>query len=215
MNPSTQTGAITVTEHGPYKLTGAVELIDAEGNSVTKDGPAFLCRCGGSENKPFCDGTHAKNGFDGTETADTGPIAARRAAYEGEGITVYDDRSVCAHIGECTGHLPEVWKLDDEPWIQPEGTPAERVAEVVRMCPSGALAYAPDGAAEPVEETLAPAIKASPDGPYHVRAAIQVTSSDGADYEPRNRQTLCRCGASKNKPFCDGTHWHIGFKDPA
>ncbi len=205
---------ITVTENGPYKVEGGVELHDATGRVVTRDGPAFLCRCGGSQSKPFCDGTHRRNGFDGTETADGGPIADRRTAYRGDEITIYDDRSVCAHIGECTGHLPEVWKLDAEPWIDPRGSGAGAIAETVRRCPSGALAYAPAGSAEPVEEQLDPAIMAAPNGPYFVRGGLQVTSSEGTDYEPRNRQTLCRCGASKNKPFCDGSHWNIGFTDP-
>ncbi|MGH2900102.1 MAG: CDGSH iron-sulfur domain-containing protein [Solirubrobacteraceae bacterium] len=214
MGQDEQTARITATDSGPYKVAAGVELIDAAGNVVTKDGPAFLCRCGGSQNKPFCDGTHNSNGFDGTLTAATGPIAERRDAYEGDGITVYDDRGVCAHIGECTANLPEVWKLRTEPWIDPHGADRERIAEVVGLCPSGALAYARAGADEPVEEPLEPAIRASVDGPYHVRGAIPVTGADGTQFEPRNRQALCRCGGSKNKPFCDGTHWHIGFKDP-
>jgi len=206
---------ISVTEDGPYVMEGRVEIVSAEGNVVSTEGKGFLCRCGGSQNKPFCDGTHKKNGFSGTESADRGPISERRDAYAGNGITIYDDRSVCAHSAECTDRLPSVWKLETEPWIDPEGAGADPIAAAVRRCPSGALTYALGDDPATVEEDLEPGVRASKDGPYHVRGGIQVTSSEGGDYEPRNRQTLCRCGASKNKPFCDGTHWHIGFKDPA
>ncbi len=204
-----------MTEDGPYKVEGAVEVVGADGEVVSSEGKVFLCRCGGSQNKPFCDGTHKKIGFSGAEVADRGPIAARRAAYEGDGITIYDDRSVCAHAGNCTDGLPSVWKLREEPWIDARGAGSTEIAAVVGTCPSGALTYARGGDPEPVEQALAPAIRASVDGPYHVRGAIPVRSADGTPYEVRNRQALCRCGRSKNKPFCDGTHWHEGFKDPA
>lgn len=206
---------ITVTEDGPYMVEGALEVVRADGAVVSTEGKVFLCRCGGSGNKPFCDGTHKKNGFSGAEVADRGPIAKRRDAYEGAGVTIYDDRSVCSHAGHCTDSLPSVWKLRQEPWIDPHGADAEAIAAVVRTCPSGALAYARGEGPQPVEETLAPAIRASVDGPYHVRGGVPVSSPDGERYEARNRQTLCRCGQSKNKPFCDGTHWHAKFKDPA
>ncbi len=205
--------SVTVTENGPYMVEGITELIDARGEDVSKDGKAFLCRCGQSSNKPFCDGTHKKVGFDGTETADKGPIAERQDSYEAEQVTILDDRSVCAHAGECTDRLPSVWKLKSEPWIDPEGAPAGEITQVVRQCPSGALQYTEPGSTDPVEEALSPAIRASVDGPYHLRGGIPVSSSDGESYEVRNRQTLCRCGRSSNKPFCDGTHWE-GFKDP-
>jgi CDGSH-type Zn-finger protein len=206
-------GGISVTENGPYVVEGPIEIRDAHGETVSEDGSAFLCRCGRSSKKPFCDGTHKKVGFDGTETADGGPIADRRDAYEAAGVTIFDDRSVCAHIGECTDGLPAVWKLGTEPWIDQNAAPADEIKAVVHKCPSGALSYAEPGSAETVEEKLSPAVKASVDGPYFVRGGIPVRSAGGEAYEVRNRQALCRCGGSSNKPFCDGTHWK-GFKDP-
>ncbi len=72
-----ETVEITVTENGPYKVSGPIELVDHEGNRATVPGETvFLCRCGGSTNKPFCDGTHSKIGFDGA-------IAAVEAAEQG------------------------------------------------------------------------------------------------------------------------------------
>lgn len=205
--------SVSVTENGPYMVEGLSELIDARGEDVSKDGKVFLCRCGQSSNKPFCDGTHKKVGFDGSETADRGPIAGRQDSYEAEEVTILDDRGVCAHAGECTDRLPSVWKLRSEPWIDPDGAPAEEIKSVVPRCPSGALQYTEPGSPEPVEQAQSLAIHASVNGPYHLRGGIPVHSADGEPYEVRNRQTLCRCGRSSNKPFCDGTHWD-GFKDP-
>ncbi len=203
---------ISVKENGPYVVEGAVEVRSATGETSRED-RAFLCRCGRSSNKPFCDGTHNKVDFDGTETADPGAIAARRDAYEAAEVTIYDDRSVCAHIGECTDGLPAVWKLDTEPWIDQNAASADEIKATIHKCPSGALTFAEPGSTETVEETTSPAIKASVDGPYFVRGGITVSSSAGKAYEVRTRQALCRCGGSQNKPFCDGTHWK-GFKDP-
>jgi CDGSH-type Zn-finger protein len=204
---------IKVTENGPYMVEGVTQVRDATGEAHAVEGKAFLCRCGRSSNKPFCDGSHNKVGFDGTETADTGPIAERREGYEADDLEILDDRSVCAHVGACTDGLPAVFKLGEEPWIEADGAAAVAVKETIRECPSGALAYTEPGANGPVEEPLDPGVEAAVDGPYRLRGGIPVISAAGEPYEVRNRQTLCRCGGSGNKPFCDGTHWE-GFKDP-
>lgn len=93
---------ISVTEHGPYRVEGAVAIYDTEGNLVRHGGSWCLCRCGGSRHKPFCDVTHAVKGFVGTETASHDTISERRRDYRADGLTIYDDRSRCAHFGQCT-----------------------------------------------------------------------------------------------------------------
>ena len=206
---------VTVTKDGPYRVEGAPPLRDAAGEDVSRTGPAFLCRCGQSRNKPFCDGSHKRVGFDGTEAASRDTIEERRDTYEGDGIAVYDDRRRCAHAGACTDGLPEAFKLRVEPWIDARAAPAAAVAATVDRCPSGALAHAAAPGAEPAEEPMDPSIGAVRNGPYRLRGGVQVVAADGTPYERRNRQTLCRCGQSKNKPFCDGSHWYAGFKDPA
>lgn len=173
-----------------------------------------MCRCGGSRNKPFCDVAHGLKGFVGTESASHDSIVMRRAGYEGDGVTVYDDRSRCAHFGQCTTRLPAVFRADVEPFVDPRGAPAAEIPPVVTGCPSGALAYASGDDPMTVETTEPPSITPIVDGPYRVRGAIQVVGSDGRAYELRERQTLCRCGHSANKPFCDGSHWYAGFRDP-
>jgi CDGSH-type Zn-finger protein/truncated hemoglobin YjbI len=205
---------IEVTEHGPYKVTGDVAIYNAEGELVRQGGVWHLCRCGGSRNKPFCDITHGLKRFDGTERADHGPIAERRVSYAAaDEVTVYDDRTVCCHYGQCTRRLPAVFRADAGPFVDPGQARADEIVEVVRGCPSGALAYAHNGG-EPIERHERPSITATVDGPYRVRGAIQVIAADGRLYERRERQVLCRCGLSRNKPFCDGSHWYAGFRDP-
>lgn len=208
--------SIVVRRNGPYLVRGACRLVKAGGAESIEE-RMVLCRCGQSANKPFCDSTHARIGFDGTEVADRGPIGARRVAYRGQGVTIYDDRSVCAQSGRCSDTLAKVFKYGEEPWIDPLGATAQEIARTVALCPSGALTVALDSAtgsaSAPAAAAGPPCITALKDGPLMVEGAIALASPDGTAYEARPRYTLCRCGQSKNKPFCDGSHYNVGFKD--
>ena len=168
------------------------------------------CRCGRSSNKPFCDGTHTLVEFDGLETADTGPIADREKSYEGTKIVVKDDRSLCTHDGFCGNRFTNIWKL--VPQSDDDKVRAQIIA-MVEHCPSGALSFAPEPDGENVEPDLPKEIAVTPDGPLWVSGGIPVDRRDGQPLETRNRVTLCRCGASKSKPLCDGTHKQVGFSD--
>jgi CDGSH-type Zn-finger protein len=189
-----------VTEHRPYRVTGDVAIYGAEGDLLRQGGIWHLCRCGGSRNKPFCDITHGLKRFDGSESADHGPIAQRRDSYAADGVTVYDDRTVCCHYGQCTSRLPAVFRAGAEPFINPGGASAAEITGVVGGCPSGALAYARGDDTEPVEPEEHASITATVDGPYRVRGSIPVFGADGRAYQRRARQVLCRCGLSRNKP---------------
>ncbi len=202
---------IRVLDGGPYRVEGGVPVLDHEGAGIEAPPAYSLCRCGGSSRKPFCDGTHKSNNFNGREFASKDTAADRAQKYAGEGVTIHDDRSRCAHAGVCTDKLREVFKLGVEPWIDPNGAEADEIIRVVSLCPSGALSYSMPGSAEAVEHPEEPGITVEKDGPYHVRG-LQVVAGDGEAYDPRERQALCRCGGSRNKPFCDGTHWYMGFK---
>jgi CDGSH-type Zn-finger protein len=167
-----------------------------------------LCRCGGSANKPFCDGTHKKIGF--VSAPLEGRVADTRDNYEGETITIHDNRGLCAHAGRCTDGLAAVFRLKQEPWIDPAGAPVDAIIETIQACPSGALSYSVNGV-EHRDQKRPPAIFVSPNGPYEVTGGpelVDVPRGEGASTE---HFTLCRCGASKNKPFCDGSHWAINF----
>lgn len=209
--PGTQ---IWVLPRGPYVMRGDIDLFDAEGKLRKHGGVGVLCRCGGSRTKPFCDGTHARIGFEGTESADHGLMADRRKAYPtADGAIVYDDRTRCAHFGQCTRRCPEAFGVSDDNFVDPTAASTEELQSVAAGCPSGALTFAPAGSTAPLEDHQEPSIHPIVDGPYRVRGGIEVFGADGAPYEIRERQTLCRCGQSRNKPFCDGSHWSSGFKD--
>lgn len=169
-----------------------------------------LCRCGGSNNKPFCDGTHGKNGF--TDKKLTDGSLNQRNNYVGKKITIHDNRGICAHAGFCTDNLASVFSLKHEPWINPDGAKAEEIINTVRKCPSGALSYSIEDV-EHRDQPRKPTITVSKDGPYYVTGGIELVDQPRGEGASLEHYTLCRCGGSKNKPFCDGTHWHINFKD--
>lgn len=219
-----QAPRIKVVENGPYRASGA-RLVRMRpvynehgdgvrwerGHVIEADESVELCRCGQSQNQPFCDGREADVPFDGTETADRRLSADRRRNCAEEGpVQLTDDRSLCAHAAFCQNTPTNVWQMargEQDPETQ------ELVISMVRRCPSGRLQYyvMPDVA--PEEEDLDQEIGVVENGPFWVRGGIQIEGADGFEYEVRNRMTLCRCGQSENKPFCDGSHWDVGFTD--
>jgi len=195
--------------NGPYLVRNLEDLRDSRGGRIETTPAMALCRCGGSANKPFCDGTHRKNGFSGAKLADR--VVDKRERYQAQRITIYDNRSICAHAGHCTDGLASVFKYKSEPWIDPAGGTVEAIIETIGRCPSGALSYALDGM-EGGTQQREPAITATKDGPYAVVGGPQLLGQTWAQGASTEHYTLCRCGGSRNKPFCDGTHWSIGFK---
>lgn len=161
--------SVEVCEHGPYRVAGNVAVRDAEGNLVRQGGIWSLCRCGGSRNKPFCDATHGLKGFDGAESADHGLMVDRRDTYPAGVVTAHDDRSRCAHFGQCTDRLPAVFRAAEEPFVDALAGPAEEVAPVVSSSPSGALTFSRgESGTTTVEDHQAPSITPIIDGPYRV-----------------------------------------------
>ena len=209
---------IACSPNGPYRLVNdptpqpVATLQSATGHGYKSVIGVSLCRCGGSKNKPFCDGTHATNGLRDVKLAD--PEKNKRKAYVGRGITIFDNRAICAHAGACTDGLKEVFKEDGKPWIDPDGAAVARVIETINKCPSGALSYAIDGN-EVIDRDGPPCVTVTKDGPYAVTGGVELVNVAFGEGASKEHYTLCRCGASKNKPFCDGTHWKVGFKDPA
>ena len=130
---------VTVTEGGPYLVEDGIPIHDHEGNLIAATGSYYMCRCGGSKTKPFCDGTHKSNNFNGQEFASRGAVAERREAFVGTGVTILDDRSLCAHAGNCTNNLSSVFSTTAEPWVHPKEASAAEIARVIATCPSGAL----------------------------------------------------------------------------
>lgn len=206
---------ISPRKHGPLRVEGPANFFDARGTQIDplrkKKGNIALCRCGSSRDKPFCDGNHRNTGFSSAKV--TEGEQDHRTDYEGEEITVHDNRGICAHIGYCADELPEVFRVGAEPWIDPDGAPGEQIKEQARRCPSGALSHSVDGV-EYWDAERPPAIQVVAEGPYFVTGGIELEDAErgqGASFE---HYALCRCGHSKNKPFCDGKHKQVNFADP-
>ena len=202
--------SIECMANGPYVVKELERLTNSKGEALKAKPAMALCRCGGSANKPFCDGTHSRNGFSDARLSDGS--ADRRTTYSGRAIAIHDNRGLCAHAGYCSDGLPAVFKYGAEPWIDPDGAPAEAVAATIRRCPSGALSYS-TGGTEHRDQPRSPAITISKDGPYAIVGGVELLGQHFGEGASREHYTLCRCGASKNKPFCDGSHWDARFKD--
>ena len=214
---------IVVVKDGPYMVQGSIPLVRKSEvmseygepltwrkNETIKTGSTYaLCRCGKSEQKPFCDGTHSYEPFDSTEMADPGPSANRQTVYSGTGIQVQDDRSLCMHAGFCGNRVTNIWEMTSD---SQDKQVCAQIMSMIEKCPSGALAYTIESDGESIEPDLPVEIAVTPDGALWVSGNIAVERADGLDFEVRNRVTLCRCGRSKNKPLCDGAHKDVGFK---
>jgi len=218
---------ITVTTNGPYFVEGSVPLAkqtivtNEAGESVEwRQGDEFesraaysLCRCGQSGTKPYCDSSHQRHGFDGTEVASREPYLSQATVQRGPTLDLTDQESLCAFARFCDP-AGQVWNL-----VEASGEEAARLttAEAGR-CPSGRLVAWDKKTNVALEPHFEPSIgliedpKLGVSGPIWVRGGIAVVSASGEPYEIRNRMTLCRCGASSNKPFCDGSHASIGFR---
>lgn len=218
MGNERKTPKIACLPNGPYYLlvdltpSAVPSLRRADGEACSTVRGIALCRCGGSANKPFCDGTHGTNGFSDRRTADDS--RNRRVSYVGKRITIHDNRSICAHAGICTERLASVFRMNQEPWVAPDGASAEEIVETIRRCPSGALSYSIDGV-EHRDEVREPMVTVTDDGPYAITGEIDLIGVLFGEGASKEHYTLCRCGASKNKPFCDGSHWDAGFRDAA
>ena len=204
---------ITPNPNGPYLVTNCRLLKNMmDGKEYATDGTVALCRCGGSRNKPYCDGTHKTNGFSGDKADDRAPDT--RESHAGEGVTIHDNRGICAHAGRCTEGLKAVFKLGEEPWIDATAEPARAIATAIEQCPSGALSYT-IGDTEHRDRESDPMLVIVPNGPYAVKGGADLQGADFGEGASREHFTLCRCGQSKNKPFCSGAHWHTHFDEHA
>jgi CDGSH-type Zn-finger protein len=193
----------------PKSVTPATCLTDDAGTVIANQPYLALCRCGGSNTKPFCDGTHLKNGFRSEKSPDRTPD--QRDNYVGKKVTIHDNRGTCAHAGHCTEGLPKVFREDEDPWIDPNGAAPKAIIETIRHCPSGALSHSVDGV-EHRDQDRPPRVLVTPDGPYEVQGGVELLETQLGEGASREHYSLCRCGGSKNKPFCDGTHFENGFQ---
>jgi CDGSH-type Zn-finger protein len=213
--------------NGPYYLINDTKpevvenLQNSKGEFLSTIRGVALCRCGASKNKPFCDGTHGKIGFssenrEGIHDNDHYIAKDKRRNYVGKRITIHDNRKICSHAAECVNNLPSVFKQNARPWINPDAAETEDIIDIIRKCPSGALSYSLDGTEYQDQNERKPMITVSEGGPYLVTGGIDLIGDNNiqwAEGSSKEHYVLCRCGASNNKPFCDGMHRVINFKD--
>jgi CDGSH-type Zn-finger protein len=198
--------------NGPYLVKGVNTLLNSKGDVLLTEPQMALCRCGGSANKPFCDGTHARIGFESKKLPGRNPD--RLDDYPTGNFTVQDNRGICQHSGFCTDELPEVFRVGKDPFVDQSKSNPERIELQTKRCPSGALSFkwAKNDDHPPVagQEISGPVITVSKNGPYRVKGGIKLDAEFLSGASPEH-YALCRCGGSKNKPFCDGTHWYNNF----
>lgn len=200
---------IKAAQDGPYIVKDLQNFSNRNGAKECKEAMG-LCRCGQSANKPYCDGTHKKIGFSSENQLDSGKD--RLDTYQGKKITIHDNRSICAHAGYCTDGLPAVFRHRQDPFVDPDGAGITDIIEIINQCPSGALSYTIEDEGETRVISDA-SIFIAPNGPYVVKGKAVLLDTVKGQGASESLCTLCRCGASKNKPFCDGSHWQIEFKD--
>jgi CDGSH-type Zn-finger protein len=224
-----KSGRIVVSKDGPYLVSGSlplqkeVSVVGDEGEPEKwRKGRKYplrasyrLCRCGRSGQKPFCDNAHVQAGFDGTETASRKPFAEQARRLRGRDLELDDAESLCSSARFCR---PKggTWRLTAR-----SNDPAKRKLAIQQAgnCPAGRLVVYDKKTGVPIEPEFAPSISLTEDpqagvsGPIWVKGGVPVVSADGKVHEIRNRVTLCRCGKSRNKPFCDGSHIRAKFRD--
>ncbi len=191
--------SLTVLDNGPIKISGDELTVQYCGEPVAVEAgqDVYVCRCGESKNPPFCDGSHAKVGF--TATPFQGD-KKKLHVWEGKTIRTVFNANACMHAFYCKP-LKELRKRE----LEGDTGAAAEIARIVESCPSGALTYESTDVEAPAASADAPAIDIMEGGEVRVQTAFEI-NEELQDRQPNTRATLCRCGLSKNKPWCDGAH---------
>lgn len=202
--------SIELRQNGPVVVTGLSSLMGTNGESIPTKPTMALCRCGASKNKPFCDGSHSSANFSDSKLSDR--TTDELLSYEGDEITIQYNRLLCSKAHECGDRLNQVFDTTRDPWIDPNQGTVTEIIDVVRACPSGALSHQQNGTPVRHEVAQDSVINIESNGPYNVRN-VSLTGEEWCTDACENKYSLCRCGASKNKPFCDGSHRASNFVD--
>lgn len=212
----TDTPKITPAEDGPLIVENPPNLMGAITMDTSGKPKIALCGCGASSSKPFCDGSHAGMGF--KSAADISSLRNTPLDYTGQvsgvKVTISYTPVLCTHAAECQKRAATVFDPKAKPWIQPENGALEEIFDVISACPSGALRIAVGDQSSQHLTTGEVGISIEKNGPYYVSNVAVDAEFNGAGAS-RTKYALCRCGLSKNKPFCDGTHYDAKWSDDA
>ena len=133
--------------------------------------------------------------------------------YSNGDLTVIWKPNKCIHAGECVKRLPNVYNPNERPWIKAENASTEELKKQIQACPSGALSYKIEGNGTKEESILETKVEVLKDGPLLVYGTLHITKPNGESDKKNKTTAFCRCGASSNKPYCDGAHLKADFKD--
>ena len=128
--------------------------------------------------------------------------------YTTDDTTIVWQSAMCTHSKKCFAGLPEVFNPKNRPWVQLDESTVEKIVAQVKQCPSGALSI--EGAVQDTTESSTK-MTVTKGGPLLVKGALTIELADGETVEKTGMTALCRCGASANKPYCDGSHQNIEF----
>jgi len=200
---------ISVTKKTPYKASDIVHVVRVSGENLPVQPVMWFCKCGSTKKSPWCDGSHLQASFK-TEKEPNRRIDAYRP-YKGDNITILYNTGICCHDGSCTRLLPNVFNPDRKPWILPNEASVEEIIHAIKTCPSGALRYCiSSGDCETI--SCEPTVRVHQNGPLECIGEIDLQDEQGSCPRCENHYTLCRCGKSKNVPFCDGEHYNHPFE---
>lgn len=229
-SPAGEDYRIVVTERGPYLVYGRPPLAEQfimpnesneswyfqEGKHFsTESEPTPLCRCGASKRKPYCDGAHEHARWDPTPASADESLLDGAEVIEGGTLAMTDNPKYCVFARFCHP-FGDAWTLTE----QSDDPDARKMAiREASMCPSSRLMAWDRRTGKPFEFRFEPSLGLIEDPPVGssgglwIRGGIPVVREDGTTYEIRNRAVVCRCGQSANKPYCDGTHAAIKWRD--
>lgn len=227
--PVVNSKKIKITKNGPYLVSGklplAKEIIElgpdnepaeyGAGGKYPEQENYALCRCGRSDNKPYCDGTHIATNFDGTETASRKKYSEQAEKISGPDLDLTDAMELCASLRFCHSG-GTTWQL-----VEQSDDPAAKKLAIKESChcAAGRLTAWEKNAKQAIEPDLEQSLsliedpQAGVSGPIWVKGGVPIEADDSTQLEIRNRVTLCRCGQSNNKPYCDGAHRGCNFND--
>lgn len=132
--------------------------------------------------------------------------------YSNGEVTIVWKPELCIHSTNCFRGLGEVFDPKKKPWVNPQGADTQRIVEQIQKCPSGALSYFMNNEAEgPVKVEAETIVETTANGPLLVYGNVTVKDAQGTLSKRNNVTAFCRCGASQNKPYCDGSHRKINF----
>ncbi|WP_419763622.1 MAG: CDGSH iron-sulfur domain-containing protein [Arcobacter sp.] len=166
----------------------------------------LLCRCGRTNNQPYCDGTHIKYNFTSRNNLEEEILQI----YDSKNVTVTFNRSICAGSENCVKKFPDIYTSGSVDWINLEKGTIENIIASIEDCPSGALSYSLNKDADcQLEDCQKEKIDIIKHGPIQVRGPINIKIEKWSSFANKTKFTLCRCGNSQNKPFCDYSHASI------